>query len=55
VATVTTETPSLLLTLAQEHFLDVLERAPDVRRSLEAIAEERLAEIHLEDWGRLAR
>ena len=53
VATVTAEVPSLLLSLAQEHFLDVLARAPDVRRSLERIVEGRLAEIHLESWGRL--
>jgi len=52
VATVTAEVPSLLLSLAQEHFLDVLARAPDVRRSLERIVEGRLAEIHLEGWGR---
>jgi ATP-binding cassette, subfamily B, bacterial len=52
VATVTAEVPSLLLSLAQEHFLDVLERAPDVRRSLERIVEGRLAEIHQETWGR---
>jgi ATP-binding cassette subfamily B protein len=52
VATVTTEVPSLLLSLAQKHFLDVLERAPNVRRSLEQIVEGRLAEIHVESWGR---
>ena len=54
VATVTTEIPTLLLSLAQTHFLDVLERAPDVRRALEEIVEGRLAEIHLESWGQLA-
>jgi len=54
VATVTTEVPTLLLSLAQAHFLDVLERAPDIRRALEEIVEGRLAEIHLESWGRLA-
>jgi ABC-type bacteriocin/lantibiotic exporter with double-glycine peptidase domain len=51
VATVTTESPTLLLSLARKHFLDVLERAPDVRRSLEETVEGRLAEIHLEGWG----
>jgi ATP-binding cassette, subfamily B, bacterial len=55
VATVTAEVPSLLLSLAQEHFLDVLARAPDVRSSLEHVMEGRLAEIHLEEWGRSKR
>jgi ATP-binding cassette, subfamily B, bacterial len=54
VATVTADAPSLLLSLAQEHFLSVLDRAPDVRRSLERTVEGRLAEIHLESWGRAA-
>ena len=42
-ATVTTETPSLLLSLAREHFLDLIESAPHVRESMDTIIEEYLA------------
>ncbi len=42
-ATVTTETPSLLLSLAREPFLDLLESAPHVRESMERIIDEYLA------------
>jgi hypothetical protein len=40
---VTTETPSLLLSLAREPFLDLLESAPHVRESMERIIDEYLA------------
>ena len=42
-ATVTTETPTLLLSLAREPFLDLLESAPHVRESMERIIDEYLA------------
>ncbi len=46
IATVKAEIPTLLLTLAREHFLRLLETAPDVRASLERRIDEYLA-----DWS----
>jgi hypothetical protein len=40
---VTTETPSLLLSLARKHLLELLEHAPHVRESMERIIDEYLA------------
>ena len=45
-ATVTAETPSLLLSLAREHFLDLIENAPHVRESME-----RIIDGYLADWA----
>jgi ATP-binding cassette subfamily B protein len=47
IATVRTVIPSLLLSLAQEHFLRLIERAPEVRASME----ERI-DRYLTDWAR---
>jgi ATP-binding cassette subfamily B protein len=44
IATVTAEIPSLLLTLAREHFVRLLESAPDVRASLQRRIDEYLTE-----------
>jgi ATP-binding cassette subfamily B protein len=44
-ATVTSEVPSVLLSLAHEHFDALLERAPGVRVALERFADERLAAL----------
>ncbi len=44
IATVTAEQPSLLLSLAREHFLELVEKAPGLRDALERIVDERLAE-----------
>jgi ATP-binding cassette, subfamily B, bacterial len=42
-ATVTTETPALLLSLAREPFLELIESAPHVRESMDRIIDEYLA------------
>ena len=39
-------TPSLLLSLAREHFLDLIENAPHVRESME-----RIIDGYLADWA----
>jgi ATP-binding cassette subfamily B protein len=44
VASVTAELPSLLLSLAREHFLELVERAPGLRDALEGVADDRLAQ-----------
>jgi ATP-binding cassette subfamily B protein len=48
VASVTTELPSLLLSLAREHFLELVEKAPGLLRELEGVADGRLAEAFKE-------
>jgi ATP-binding cassette, subfamily B, bacterial len=47
IASVRTVIPSLLLSLAQDHFLDLIKRAPQVRDTLERRIDEYLA-----DWAR---
>jgi ATP-binding cassette subfamily B protein len=48
IATVRTVIPTLLLSLAQEHFLDLIEQAPEVRETME-----RRIDQYLADWARL--
>ena len=47
IATVRTVIPSLLLSLAQEHFLQLIERAPQMRETME----ERI-DHYLADWAK---
>jgi ATP-binding cassette, subfamily B, bacterial len=49
IATVTAEIPTLLLSLAREHFLRLLETAPDVRATLERRIDEYLAQWSARD------
>jgi ATP-binding cassette subfamily B protein len=48
IATVRTVIPTLLLSLAQDHFLDLIEQAPEVRETME-----RRIDQYLADWARL--
>jgi CRP-like cAMP-binding protein len=44
IASVRAELPSLLLSLAHEHFRELVDRAPTLRSALEDVAAARLAE-----------